>query len=88
MFARQRTRRSGENLPFDRLPELFTPKSASATLNGIDPTVGKEAVVSLPGDPAVPCNQRGHDPDDCDPSCSLYALSCSDCGSDPSGPLQ
>src|SRR5271157_1875047 len=41
-----------------------------------------------PPHPAVPCNQCGHNPDDCDPSGSLYGPSCDDCGSDPSTPLQ
>lgn len=39
-------------------------------------------VVSVPAPASVllaaPCNQRGHNPDDCDPSCSLYAPACSE----------
>ena len=43
---------------------------------GTTPHPGSKPVVCLtaPGSlqPAVSCNQRGHDPDDCDPSGSLY----------------
>lgn len=33
---------------------------------------------------AVRCNQRGHSTGDCDPSCTLYAPTCSERGPDPS----
>src|SRR3954453_10322620 len=41
-----------------------------------------------PPQAAVSCNQRGHNPDDCDPSGSLYGLSRNDCGSGPSDLVQ
>ena len=31
-------------------------------------------------EPAASCSQRGHDADDCDPMCNLYAPSCSERG--------
>src|SRR3954469_20710116 len=62
-----------------------------ATL-GMTPHPGSKPVVCLPAPgpsrPAVSCNQRGHDPDDCDPRCSLYGLTRNDCGFDPPGLLQ
>jgi len=59
---------------------------------GTTPHPGSKPVVCLtaPGSlqPAVSCNQRGHDPDDCDPSGSLYGLIRNDCGSGPSDLVQ
>ena len=49
------------------------------------PAAGSKPVVCLP---ALGCNDRENDPDDCDPRCSLYAPSCNDCGSGPPKPVQ
>ena len=69
---------------------LIAPAVLSADdLNVLCPiTAPAKPLSQRSGGRAVRCNQRGHDRDDCDSSCSLYGLSCNDCGSDPSTPLQ
>ena len=44
---------------------------------GTGPSPGSKPVVCLPTQPQLRCNQRGHEADDCDPSCSLYGFPCS-----------
>src|SRR3954454_24328222 len=85
----QETRAEKTNVTVDILTEFYAryPGLPSRFRNDTAPGQQTGRLSDRPK-PAVSCNQRGHNPDDCDPSCSLYELSRNDCGSGPSDLLQ
>src|SRR5690242_18608931 len=88
----QKTRAGKTNVTVDILTEFYARYRGlpSRFRTGATPgqQTGRLSAPQAHPKPAVSCNQRGHDPDDCDPRCSLYGLSRNDCGSGPSAPLQ
>src|SRR3954452_21367818 len=88
----QETHAEKMNVTVDTLTEFYARYQGLPSHFGTARRPGSKPVVFLPAPgppkPAVSGNQRGHDPDDCDPSCSLYGLTRNDCGSGRSALLQ